>query len=90
MVMDFMVTLPFSALREIPLSVGRKNRVEEISPSLANASIAAHRVNPALGPTLGEKVILAIVVNQTVQIINPAFLLHAGVSRDIVHCRAVK
>jgi len=35
--------------------------------------------SPFSALTLGKKVILAFVVNQTVQVIKPAFLLHTGV-----------
>ena len=41
--------------------------------------IAAHRMYPALRPSLGEQMVLAIVINQAVQIIHPALLLLAGI-----------
>lgn len=37
--------------------------------------ILAHRVQPAGGPTLGEEVVLAIVVDQPVKVVDPPFLM---------------
>lgn len=41
--------------------------------------VAAHCVNPALVPALGEQVILAVQVDEPVGVIQPAFLTHSGV-----------
>ena len=41
--------------------------------------IAAHRMEPALGPALCEQVVLAIVIDQAVEVVDPTLLLHAGV-----------
>src|SRR5208282_6866096 len=36
-------------------------------------------MKPAFGPSLRKKVILIVVINQTIEVINPSFLLHAGI-----------